>query len=113
MSVVLMVAVYIWIWMNVVEFEWDMKSLTDAMTGHLSLADLLGSLPGSAIGFLLHALHVGSITLLPVTFVVRLGYLMAHRYLVWTGRGFTVDRDRLARDFGLERTDLEGVPAVV
>lgn len=94
----LMVAIYIWIWLNVVEFEWDFKGLMDAVTGSLNLSDLLSTLPGSGLGFLMNALNLGTFTLLPYTVAARIIYLMAHRYLVWTGRGFTIDRELLAQD---------------
>ena len=98
---VLLVAIYIWIWVNVVEFEWDMKSLTDAMTGNLSLADLLASLPASALGFMLNSFGVGTFTLLPVNIAIRILFLMAHHYIDWSGRDFTVNQDLLAKDFGV------------
>lgn len=97
-SGVLMVAVYIWIWFNVVEFEWDLKGLADAFTGALSLSDLLASLPGSALGFLMKALNLGTFTLLPAAFAARLLWLMTKRYVVWTGKGFELNREQLAAD---------------
>lgn len=99
-SKVVIVAVYVWIWLNVVEFEWDMKSLVDALTGSIGLSDLLASLPGSALGFLMNALNLGTFTLLPVTLVVRLVYLVGRRYVVWTGEGIQVDWALLQKDFG-------------
>jgi len=98
LSGVLMAAVYIWIWFNVVEFEWDLKGLADAFTGALSLSDLLSSLPGSALGFLMRALNLGTFTLLPAAFAARLLWLMSKRYVVWTGRGFELNRELLAAD---------------
>lgn len=101
-SKVLMVGIYIWIWLNVVEFEWDLKGLLEAATGKLSLSTLLASLPGSAIGAMMNSLKLGTFTLLPAALAVRLLYLMSKRYLTWTGSGFELDWDKLREDFGVE-----------
>lgn len=103
-SKVLMVGVYIWVWFNVVEFEWNLKGLLDAATGHLSLADFLSSFPGSVIGAVMNGLGLGTFTLLPAAAAVRLVFLMSHRYLSWTGSGFSFDLDRLRADFGIGQT---------
>lgn len=104
-STVLMAAIYIWIWFNVVEFEWDVKSLTDAMTGRIALADLLGSLPSSGIGALMNALHLGTFTLFPAAIIARLLYLIGHRYLIWDGRRFHFDSVNLEKDFGVPQAE--------
>ena len=101
-SKVLMVGIYIWIWLNVVEFEWDLKGILEAATGKLSLSTLLASLPGSAIGAMMNSLKLGTFTLLPAAFAVRLLYLMSKRYLTWTGSGFELEWDKLREDFGIE-----------
>ena len=101
LSAVLMTAIYIWIWLNVVEFEWDMQGLTDAITGTLSLSDLLASLPSSGLGFLLHAFQLGTFTLLPATIIARILWMVAHRYIEWTGSGFRVNQQAIAEDFGV------------
>lgn len=103
MSRVLMLAVYIWIWMNVTEFEWDIHSLTDALTGALSLSDLLSSLPGSAIGFLMNSFGFGTFTLLPAALAARLLFLLGKRYLVWDG-GLHLDVEKIKHDFGYGET---------
>ena len=100
-SKALMVAIYIWIWLNVVEFEWDLKGIIEAATGKLSLSTLLSSLPGSGIGALMNGLKLGTFTLLPAAFAVRLLFLMSRRYLTWTGSGFEFDWDKLNEDLGL------------
>lgn len=79
-SKILMVAIFIWIWLNVVEFEWDMKALTEAVTGHLSLSDLLASLPGSALGFMMNAFGFGTFTLLPISIAARILFLLREGY---------------------------------
>jgi len=94
-----MVAIYIYVWINVVEFEWDLKSLLDAFTGALTFHDFLGSLPGSTIGLLLNSLGLGTFTLLPYALAARLIYMVAHRYIEWTGRGFTIGWDQIKADF--------------
>jgi hypothetical protein len=101
-SKVLMVAIYIWIWLNVVEFEWDLKGILEAATGQLSLSSLLASLPGSAIGAMMNGLGLGTFTLLPAATAVRLLLLMSKRYLTWTGSGFDVAWDKLSADIGLD-----------
>jgi hypothetical protein len=101
MSKMLMVSVYIFIWVNVVEFEWDMRALLSAATGHLSLADLLVSLPGSVIGFLMNSLGFGTFTLLPAALAARLLFVMGARYVVYNG-GFKLNREKLQEDFGIE-----------
>ena len=113
-SKVLMVAIYIWIWLNVVEFEWDLKGILEAATGQLSLSTLLASLPGSALGAMMNGLGLGTFTLLPAVTAVRLLFLMSKRYLTWTGSGFEVEWENLSSDFGLDPdVDLSGVPLAV
>jgi hypothetical protein len=103
----LLVAVYFFIWFNVIEFEWDFHSLTEALTGNMSLVDLLGSLPSSAVGALLSSLGLGMFSLLPAAFVARLAWLIAHRYVHWTGKGFEFDMERLSNDLGMSVQELE------
>jgi len=99
---VVMAGIYIWVWMNVVEFEWDFKGLADAITGAMSFPDFLASLPGSAFGGLLNIFGFGTFTLLPLAVAARLLYLIQHRYIDWTGKGFVVNWDLLRKDFGVE-----------
>lgn len=96
-----MVGIYIWVWLNVVEFEWDLKALSDAITGALSFPDFLATLPGSALGALLNGFGLGTFSLLPYTVVARVLYLLQHRYVAWTGRGFQVHWDLMRQDFGV------------
>jgi hypothetical protein len=101
-----MVAVYIYIWINVAEFEWDLKSLTDAISGRLDFASFLASLPGSAIGAIIASVsNVGTFTLLPYTIAARILYLIGSRYLTWTGSRFQFDYAALNADFGLQLAD--------
>jgi len=99
---VVMVAIYIWVWINVVEVEWDLKSLTDAVSGALTFPDFLASLPGSAIGYLLNAFNLGTFTLLPFALAARVLYMLAHRYIEWTGHGFQVNWKLIKADFNVE-----------
>lgn len=101
-----MVAVYIWVWLNVVEFEWDLKALVDAISGGMTFPDFLSSLPGSAFGFLLNSFGFGTFTLLPLTLVARLMYLLGHRYVEWTGSGFKVDWGKIKADFDVDSAGL-------
>ena len=103
LSGILMVAIYIYIWINVMEFEWDLKALLDALTGSMTFHDFLGSLPGSLMGLVLNGLGLGTFTLLPYAIAARLIYMVGHRYLVWTGRWFAIDWDTLHKDFGIEK----------
>ena len=98
LSSVLIVAIFLFIWLNVVEFEWNLNDLTDALMGNIGLGDLLASLPGSAIGFLMNSLGFGVFTLLPATIVLRVLWLMHKGYLVWDGRRFDLDEVALQRD---------------
>jgi hypothetical protein len=97
-STVAMVAIFIWIWLNVVEFEWDLHALSQVLIGQITLADLLASLPGSAIGFLMNSLGLGTFTLLPATIIARLLFLLYKRYVTWDGGRFRVDWDLLKKD---------------
>ena len=98
---VLMTAIYVWIWLNVVEFEWDLKGLLEAATGQLTLSSLLASLPGSTLGAMMNGMGLGTFTLLPAATAGRLLFLMSKRYLTWTGSGFTVEWEKLSSDFGV------------
>ena len=101
-SKVVMVSIYVWIWLNVVEFEWDLKGILDAATGALSLSDLLASLPGSILGALMNSLGLGTFTLLPAAYAVRLMLVISRRYVSWTGSGFSFDAEKLRADFGMD-----------
>lgn len=107
-SKVLMTAIYIWIWLNVVEFEWDLKGIIEAATGHLSLSTLLASLPGSAIGAMMNSLSLGTFALLPAAMAARLVFLMSKRYLTWTGGGFEFDWELLKQDYGVDPDQVSG-----
>lgn len=97
-STVVIVAIFIFIWMNVVEFEWNLSDLTKALIGNISLGDLLASLPGSALGFLMNGFGFGTFTLLPAALVTRMLWLMHKGYVVWDGRWFDLDEEALRRD---------------
>lgn len=101
-SKVLMVGIYVWLWMNTTEFEWDLNGILDAATGNLSLADLLAGLPGTVLGALLGTLNLGTFTLLPAALAARVLFLLGKRYLVWTGSGFQFDEEALSADFGIK-----------
>jgi hypothetical protein len=97
-STVVIVAIFIFIWMNVVEFEWNLSDLSKALIGQISLGDLLASLPGSALGFLMNGLGFGTFTLLPYAVVARMMWLISKGYVQWDGRGFVIDDEALRRD---------------
>lgn len=98
LSKVLIVAAFIFIWMNVVEFEWNLSDLGNALVGNIGFGDLLATLPGSALGFLMNGLGFGMFTLLPMALVARILWLMHKGYIVWDGRWFDLDTTALRRD---------------
>ena len=98
-SNILMVAIFIFIWLNVVEFEWDLSALGAVMIGQITLGDLIGSLPGSALGALMNGLGFGTFTLLPAAFALRLLFLMGKRYITYSGGGLSLNTDLLKQDF--------------
>jgi hypothetical protein len=97
-----MVAIYIWVWMNVVEFEWDVKGLAEAISGRLDFHSFLGTLPGSFFGALLRPFGFGTFTLLPLTIAARILYLLSQEYISWNGRGFEFQWGRLSKDFDVQ-----------
>jgi len=94
---VALVAIFIWIWLNVVEFEWDISALTDVLMGRLTLGDLLTSIPGSALGALMNGLGLGTFTLLPAAFAARAIFLMANRLLK---PNLELDEKKIQEQFG-------------
>lgn len=97
-STVVIVAIFLFIWMNVLEFEWNLSDLTKALIGQISLGDLLASLPGSALGYLMNGLGFSTFALLPAALVGRMLWLMHKGYVQWNGRWFDLDEDALRRD---------------
>ena len=97
-STVVIVAVFLFIWMNVLEFEWNLSDITKALIGQISLGDLLSSLPGSAMGFLMNGLGFGTFTLLPAAVATRMLWLMHKGYIRWNGKWFEFDEAKLEAD---------------
>lgn len=101
-------AVFIYVWISVFEITWDMKGLIAGFTGQVSLSELLGSMPESALGALFANLGLGTFAALPVTLILRLAWLTSRHYLEYKpGKGFIVLWDKL----GIEGTRPEVVPA--
>lgn len=98
LSTVVVVAVFCFIWMNVVEFEWNIRDLSAALVGKISLGDLLASLPGSAIGFLMNGFGFGTFTLLPAALAARIFWLYQKNYIIWDGRSLKLNEAALQRD---------------
>jgi hypothetical protein len=95
LSKVLLGAIFIFIWFNVAELSWDFEGLLAGFSGTLSLPDLLASLPESALGFLFAGFGLGY-GALPVTLIMRLVWLVAHKYLSYVpGRGLVVHWDKM------------------
>lgn len=97
-SGVLIVAIFIFIWLNVTEFEWDLHYLSKVLAGQIMFGDLLASLPGSGLGFLMNSLGFGTFTLLPATMVMRAMWLYQKDYLVWDGRRLSLNEEAILRD---------------
>lgn len=104
-SKIVMVSIYIWIWLNVVEFEWNLKDLLAAAAGSLSLSDLLASLPASIIGFLMNSFGFGTFTLLPVALAARILVLLAARYIEYDG-GFRINYEKISADFKIPKDSI-------
>lgn len=91
-------AVFIYIWLHVVEITWDFNALLLGFTGGMSLAELFASFPESALGALLVSFGIGY-GLLPAMLIARILWLVAHRYVEWVpGKGLKVHWDRITGD---------------
>jgi len=84
-------AVFTFIWLNVDELSWEMSGLTAGFTGNMSLADLLASLPESALGAISSALFGIGYTIMPYMLAGRLMWLVGRKYLTWDGEKFGVN----------------------
>lgn len=84
-------AVFTFIWLNVDELSWEMPGLVAGFTGNLSLAELLATLPESAIGALSSALFGIGYTIMPYMIAGRLLWLVGRKYLTWDGEKFGVN----------------------
>ena len=78
-------AIFAFIWFNVAEISWDFRGLAAGFTGAISLSELLGSLPESAVGAVAAAFGLG-FQMLPVMLVARLLWLVAQNYIEWDSR---------------------------
>lgn len=93
-------AIFIWVWIHVIEITWDLHDLVRGFTGAITFGELLQSLPESGIGFLIAALFpgLGTFALLPITIIARVLYLLAKKVIVWVkGKGFLVDWTKLGK----------------
>jgi len=91
----LIAAIFIFIWLNVVEISWDGDFLWRGFTGALSLGELLVSLPESGLGFVAAAMGLGIYTI-PLVIIARIVWLVANHYLEWVpGKGFKIRWDNL------------------
>jgi len=91
-------AVFIWVWLHVVEITWDFDAILNGFTGGLSLSELLASFPESAIGALMSAFGIGY-AFLPLMLMARILWLVAHRYVEWVpGKGLKVHWDRITEE---------------
>jgi len=102
--------VYWFIWYNVQEFEWDMKSLAKAAVGDMSFADLWASLPGSAIGRAVSAatgFALGNYALLPYAILLRISWAISMHYLERHGIEIVPNWHKMEAAFGLEPGTLQ------
>jgi len=74
------------VWLNVDELSWDMPSLAAGFSGGMSLADLLASLPESAIGAVSSAVFGIGYTIMPYMILTRVLWLVAGKLLIWDGK---------------------------
>jgi hypothetical protein len=82
-------AIFALVWFNVAELSWDIEGLIAGFSGGISLADLLASLPESALGLLAAGFGLGY-GALPVTLAIRIVWLVSNDYLEWTGRNLRI-----------------------
>lgn len=90
-------AIFIWIWFNVAELTWDIESLILGFTGGMSFEDLLTTLPESGIGLLAAMAGLGY-GALPITFIGRIIYLAAKKFIEWTKGNIVVHWQKMGVD---------------
>jgi hypothetical protein len=91
----LLAAIFIYIWLNVVEISWDLEFLLEGFSGGISVGALLTSLPESGLGFLLAGFGLGYWSL-PVALMARIIWLVANEYLEWVPeKGLRVRWDKI------------------
>jgi hypothetical protein len=94
----LLAFIFAYCWFNVAEISWDIEGLIAGFTGSISLGELFASLPESGIGFIAAAFGLGY-GALPVTFVLRIIWLVKNHYLEWIpGKGFVVKWEDMGID---------------
>jgi len=115
-SGMIIAAIALWLWWEVVEYEWNLQDLlsylTDAFTGRVTLADLLSYLPGFGVGFILRLLGIGwdnPFSLWPPLLVAQIVVLLSNRYLIWTGKGFKLNEDQIRKDFDTASESIRGL----
>jgi len=101
-SAVLSAAVFTVIWLNVYEMSWDVPTILRGFLGGFSWAELLDSLPESAIGFMLSLMFPGIPTGLmfkvgvPATLALRILWLYNKGLLEYQpGKFFRVRWDKM------------------
>lgn len=90
-------AVFIWVWLNVAEISWDMKSLMDGFTGAISFGELFASLPESGIGAVLAVLGVGY-HLLPVSILARIVWMVGKNLISWKNGSLVIHWEKITGD---------------
>jgi len=90
-------AIFIWIWFNVAELSWDVEGLIQGFTGGMSFGELLSTLPESGIGLLAAMAGLGY-GALPITFIGRIIYLAAKKFISWAKGNIVVYWQKMGVD---------------
>jgi hypothetical protein len=94
-------AIFIYIWLQVVEITWDFDAIMAGFTGGMSLGELFSSFPESALGAFFSLFGLGY-AFLPIAISARILWLVGHKYLSWVpGKGLKVHWDRITGERGL------------
>jgi len=101
LGVVASVAMFSFIWFNVVEVSWDIPELIRGFTGGYTFVEILHNLPESAVGLVLRFMFPGLPSgliwnaLLPITVAMRLAWLHRERLITWSRGVAQVQWDRM------------------
>ena len=102
---------YIYIWLRVAEFEWDIHSIVLGFTGQMSLDELLESLPGSGVGYFVGNFAAGMFDLFPAAMIARLTWLVASHLISVEDGDIKVHWDKLSLYTGLPVAELHAAGA--
>lgn len=103
--------IYIYIWLRVAEFEWDVHSIVLGFTGQMSMEELVQSLPGSGVGYFIGNFASGMFDLFPAAMIARLVWLVGSHLVSVEGGDIKVHWDKLSLYTGLHIQELQGAAA--